>query len=334
MKAKSISIAAITSFAILFLFASPSIMVSAYSAPSAVVNCFNVNVCGYVQNYGASSVTAFNGTKAFKTITVGSGPVGQEAYDFVHGNVVTPDSGSNAITVINAVTQKTKTIFSGTFSEPAGALYDPDSNTIYIANFGSSSVSFVNATSLKVSSKTVTVGTNPEFFGFNPVNHEVYVSDVSSASVTVFNSMTNKVKTTISVGSDPRGIAFDPANNNTYVANEGSSTVSVINLKNHVSKTLSGFDVPWGVNYGNGIIYVVNVGNGVITEISSTNHMKSVTGQNEVPTMGAYDPKNGYEYVTLEANNEVEIIFGTHLLSKTIPVGSEPQGIITTAFLP
>jgi YVTN family beta-propeller protein len=332
---RTLGMSVISSIAVILLFASPSVLMAGAVAPAANVNC-TTTVCAYVENYGSGTVSAINGTKAFKTISTGSGPVGQEGYDPTAGLVCVPNGGASSgpVSLINAATQKVKQVSSSKYDYPSGCVYDPAANSFLVANFDAGTLSVINATSMKALSKTISVGgssTLPEFLSYSPVNGEVYVSLVGVAEVYVINGATYKHVKTLTVGSDPRGIAFDPANNNTYVANEGSADLSVISSTNHVKTlSISGMSVPWGVNYGNGNIYVADLGASAVFIISSTNKAHEVTGFTEGPVMGAYDAANGYEYVTMVDNGQVWILHGTKLLRKTITVGSEPQGIITT----
>ena len=265
------------------------------------------------------------------TIDLGSlseqpaGPWGM-VYDPKNGYMyVTASFYSSVVIIINSTTNTiVGTIPVGL--DPAGIVYDPSNGFLYVANWGAATISVINGTSNTVVA-TIDLGSppipnsnipsgllyGPVGMAYDPNNGYIYVTTNivwSSSSpfgnvVFVIDSKTNRVVGKINVGPGPAGIVYDPDNGYIYVAITGldignlplyfsagpGDTVSVINPRT------------------NTVVDTITVGKG--------------------PFWIAYDPKNGYLYVTDTGSNEVTVIDGrTNTVIGTIPVGSEPAGIV------
>jgi YVTN family beta-propeller protein len=300
------------------------------------LNC-SISVCAYVAN---GEVFVIHGTKIVKNISVSAGSF-QSAWDYSSGLLVTPNG-----VVINASTNNVyKIVNSSTYDFPFGALYNPVLKTILVSNSGSDYLTVINATTWKADAKTITVGDGkeqPAFLAYNPSGREIYVSlltvdfDVCGDNISVLSATTDRVIKTIGVGSGPAGIAFNPADNETYVANQCSGTVSVLNQNDKVVKTirLSADSQPFGVNYGAKNVYVGDRELSNVYIISGSNKVKTISGFSSNPFLGAYDPKNGYEYVVDFDSSEVQILIGTKISPHDISLILGPAGITTTAFEP
>lgn len=169
---------------------------------------------------------------------------------------------------------------------------------------------------------TVGVGTNPLGVAFDPVNGYVYVDNENDNSVSVIDGNTNTLATgftnPIAVGHAPYGIAI---NGSVYVSNLGSSTVSVIDgstntLATGFTNPISVGSFPNGVvSLPNGYFYVVNNHDNSVSVIDthpSHTSFNTVIATIPVGTVGtgpnvaAFDPANGYMYVT--SNDGVYVI--------------------------
>ncbi len=335
----------LTAIIVLLFASSSSLIINSNAAIASNVNC-KINVCAYVSEVEA--VVVISGTKIVKLVeNTNLTACCQEGWDNITGMVIVP--GYSSALIINASTNKIfKQVYSSTFNFPEGALYNPVTNVVLVTNSGSDTLTVINATTWKAESKTITVGDGqeePSFLAYNPANKEIYVSlrtrdfQYCGDNVTVLSASTDKVIKVISVGYCPAGIAFNPTNNETYVGNEGSATVSVISLANKVIKTITLHNSasPWGLNYGNGNIYVCDrqlFGNNAIYIISSTNKFREISGFSGNPIAAAYDPVNRYEYVVAFSTGQVQLLIGTKISFHRFNLNDGPSGIITTASLP
>ena len=135
----------------------------------------------------------------------------------------------------------------------------------------------------------------------NPGGYVKYTLDLLNN--TLING--NFVNTHNALG--PLGIAYDPSNGYIYVTNFFSDTVSVINGKTNTIIA----NIPVGKEpVINGVTY-----SGVENSFALSK-----------PVGVAYDPSNGYIYVTDCGSDTVSVINGTTVIA-TIPVGSCPRGV-------
>jgi DNA-binding beta-propeller fold protein YncE len=315
----------ITVFGILFLFASPSLIVSAI-APNKVTPTV------FVENYGSNTVSAIVGTNVVATINVGTEPLAQLAYDNMTNTVWVTSAG--VVSVIDASTFKViQTI--ANFSSPVGALFVCGeivalyrSCGVLVADFNTNTVYEINATTYKLIS-SMHVGKSPEFIGYSPVTKDAYVGNVNGHSISVIHG--GKVITTIRLyNAAPRGITYDPVNKDIYVAIDNGH-VYVINSHNKVVYSINGFSEPWNMvfNPTNKDMYVTDQLSGFVCLISSSNKIVGTIDGMASPTGIAYNPTNKVVYVADEDFGAVYPINGS-ILGKPIRVGSVPYGETVT----
>ena len=107
-------------------------------APSGIV--YNpANNYIYVTNTGSNRVSVINGTTnaVVANILVGLGPNGI-AYDQSSGNVYVSNSMNGTISVIDGLENNvTDTITLGTNSTPNGIMYNPDTDSLFVADTNS-----------------------------------------------------------------------------------------------------------------------------------------------------------------------------------------------------
>ena len=110
-------------------------------APSGIVyNAANNFI--YATSEGSNRVSMINGTTntVVATIPVGLGPTGI-AYDQSDGNVFVSNSANGTISIIDGLKNNvTGTISLGTNSTPNGVLYNPDTDSLFVADTNSSTV--------------------------------------------------------------------------------------------------------------------------------------------------------------------------------------------------
>jgi YVTN family beta-propeller protein len=204
---------------------------------------------------------------------------------------------------------------------------------------------------------TVPVGSRPHSIDFGL--GKVYVTNSGSNSVSVIDGKTDRVVATIPVGADPHGIAatYEEDGNialdsnlllkfpYTYVANTGSNTVSVIDGKtDRVVATIPVGSQPHGIIVSNtlGKVYVTNSGSNSVSVIDGkTNEVVASIPVGSNPEGLCQMFQNGTSagtaaitttiYVINTASNSISAIDGkTNKVVATIPVGSQPHGIIVS----
>ena len=276
----------------------------------------------YVTNYESDNVSVINGSSnnVISTIDVGSYPQ-RVAFDSANAYVYVTNSLSNNVSVINGTSNKLiSTVDVGSY--PHGVAFDPTNGYIYVTNDGSGNVSVINGSTNNMIS-TISVGSSPYGAVFDSSNGYVYVTNTGSGNVSVINGSSNRVISTIDVGSGPLGAAFDPTNGYIYVTNYESDNVSVINgSSNRVISTIDVGSGPLGAAFdsANGHVYVTDFLSNNVSVINSSSNMLIATisvGSGPIisifdvgifPSGTAFDPTNGYIYVTNVASGTVSII--------------------------
>jgi YVTN family beta-propeller protein len=204
---------------------------------------------------------------------------------------------------------------------------------------------------------TVPVGSRPHSIDFGL--GKVFITNSGSDSVSVIDAKTDRVIATIPVGANPHGIAAvindDEDDNSTldsnlllkfpymYVVNTDSNTVSVIDAKtDRVIATIPVGANPHGIitSITLGKVYVSNSGSNSVSVIDSkTNEVVASVPVGSNPEELCQIFQNGTNagtaaptttiYVINTGSNSISAIDGrTNKVVATIPVGSQPHGII------
>ena len=302
----------------------------------------------YVANYGSNSVSVINGSTntVIGSVAVGLKPWGV-AYDPSNGYVYVANSGSNNVSVINGATNTViGSIAVG--SMPEGVACDPSNGYVYVANSGSNNVSVINGATNTVIAST-RVGSYPIGVVYDPSNKCVYVANENSNNVSVIttiplyavaftesglpsgaswsvrlNGTTNSSMSNVITFNEPNGTYSYSVTSVTlggYIASPSSGNITVnganVNVTITFSQNKSGGYLKYTLDlYNNTLI------NGNFIGFTST----LVPGINPIGV--AYDPSNGYLYVTEHGSNAVSIInTKTNEIIKSINVGSSPWGI-------
>jgi YVTN family beta-propeller protein len=193
--------------------------------------------------------------------------------------------------------------------EPYGSAYDAASGLLYAANGESGTVSVIaasgtNATPAPEAGTTlanVPLGGEPYGSAYDAANGWVYVANRLNDTVSVLNG--TAVVGTVKVGQGPLGVVYDPADQLVYVANSLSDNLTVL-----VGTTVVGwvddpsFTIPSLPVFDpqDSDVYVPDVGSTNVTVVSGTN-VVTVLAAGTYPMAAAYDPANGYVYVTNDA---------------------------------
>jgi YVTN family beta-propeller protein len=188
----------------------------------------------YVANSENNAVSVIDGATRTVTATV---PVGADesgvavdpgvntvyvTTERMCGNA--PCTSKNMVSVIDGATRTvTATVPAG--ANPRGVAVDPDTHTVYVANYDGT-VSVIDGATRTVTA-TVPAGENPNGVAVDPGTHTVYIIN-SNNTVSVIDGSTRTVTATVPVGKFPVDLAVDPSTHTVYVTNRYDNTVSVI----------------------------------------------------------------------------------------------------------
>jgi hypothetical protein len=190
-------------------------------------------------------------------LPAGSAPSGM-AIDSQTGTLYVADSGSGAVSVVDANTCNDQTFTNCTpvgtadaGTDPVAVAVEPETNTVYVANEGSNDVAIVTGAACDASSQTdcnpigtsIDSGNGPDALALDTVTGALYIVNGSSGTLSVlqYANCDDSVQTnctpeaTVQVGTQPDGVAVSDDGGtgegefgNVYVTNSGSATVSVL----------------------------------------------------------------------------------------------------------
>lgn len=180
---------------------------------------------------------------------------------------------------------------------------------------------------------TINVGKGLSEVTFSSDGLMAYACNTTDGTTTILNANTKLILTTLSVGIDPIG-AWSATNGKMYVDNETGKTVTEISV--------AGMNITQRINLGfkpgyvahNPIqneLWVSDATNGKVVYYTLLNDIWTVKGN--IPT-GAdahaitFTPDYLVAYVTNQGANTVSVInVASHNVTKTINVGTKPNGI-------
>lgn len=177
------------------------------------------------------------------------------------------------------------------------------------------------------------VGSGPAEVTFSADGKYAFVANGAADTVTVIDAATKATVKTITVGDGPVG-AWQGSNGVAYVDNEAGKSLTAIDTKTLAVKLTYnlGFTPAYAALGPDGMLWVTDTENGKVIFNMADMDMK----HGETPTgPGAHaivfaGTKNGY--ITNQAANTVSVIdVATHKVTKTIPVGQKPNGMVWRA---
>ena len=262
------------------------------------------------------------------------------------------------VTVINGVTDQTKTVTVGV--HPEFLVINPVTNKIYVSNRHDNTVSVIDGAADTVIA-TIPVGSHPIGADVNTYTNKIYVANGGNGlgnTVSVIDGATNTVSATIPVGWAPNVVAVNPVTNQIYVTNycgndannclsDGTGpngTVSVINgATNLVTNTLN-VGVGPAVVLANTVTNKIYVGNSCGTDgsciingnantIGSVTVIDGVTFATSTVNVGkgfgamAINPVTNQIYASNSTDNTVTFINGATLATSLVTVGLSPADV-------
>jgi YVTN family beta-propeller protein len=214
------------------------------NATAGTVSVINTATCDATDTSGCGQKTT--------TVRVGINPFAMTIDQRLHSLYVA-NNEDDTVSVINTTTCDATTTSSCSDLPPTvqvgmgpqALLTDPNTGTVYSANFLANTVSVLDATTCDASTtsgcRTVAqaapVGAEPTDVAVDTANNSVYVTNQGRGTVSVLDARTcdtmnnagcRNPAATIHVGTSPAGVAVDQATGTVYVANNGGNTVSVI----------------------------------------------------------------------------------------------------------
>jgi YVTN family beta-propeller protein len=199
-------------------------------------------------------------------ILVGAAVLGSWAGSTFRGDgLPVPAAGSagTAVPLLGGVTAACN--FYGAPYGPAGAVYDPSTDQVFVADSYTNTVEVIAASSGTIVSSISLGPTCVAAFGeaYDPDLGEVFVAEAAAASVVGISVSNDSVVSTIPVGGGPWNVAYDSGLNELFVTELNQGNISVVSLTAHsVVATVSEARIqqPLGVAYdpSNGAVYVAN----------------------------------------------------------------------------
>ena len=219
---------------------------------------------------------------------------------------------------------------------PQDSVFDPATDTVYVANQGDNTISVVNARTCNArhtagcgqAAPAFPAGNGPFSITVNDATRTLYVTDVNTNSVSVFSTATcnsadtagcGHITATLKTGDGPAGIAVDPATDTLYVTNAGAGISPAFG---NVGDTLS----------------VINGATCNAGDTSGCARTPASVAVGHFPFSVAFDPANKTVYVTDAFDNAVSMIntrtchaghtAGCGHKPPTAPVGNFPVPVV------
>ncbi|MEW5974290.1 MAG: YncE family protein [Acidobacteriota bacterium] len=127
-------------------------------------------------------------------------------------------------------------------SGPFATAYNPQSNSLLVANRNSNTLSIVNLADNSIKT-TLSVGLTPTSVAFNPTTNKAVVTNFGSNTVSIIDLATEKVDATVEVGNSPRDVAIDTKNNVAIITNLNGNSVSLVDLNTNQNLVTSPIQV-------------------------------------------------------------------------------------------
>jgi len=306
----------------------------------------------FVANFGSNNVSEIpdHAAAASRTIPVGTGPMGV-TYDPSDRSVLISNSGSGNFSVVSSrshsvvATVPIPNSLPGTVGfGPTSIAFDSAIRMLYVASPGAEAVSVLNPVTFSVQA-TASVTGEPIAVAYDPTHQYVGVTQSGGAQLAILSAPTPLatggfavlITSEVTTDTTPMALSYSPPSKGFVTVNQGSASLTVYtgwaNIRTVFgnSTVLNGPQLP-AFDAGSDELFVPNTGNATVTVLhvgaASLSYVTSVpVGSN--PWQAAYDPANGYIYVSNALSDNVTVINGTtNRVVTSIGVGHEPLGII------
>ncbi len=261
----------------------------------------------YVADTTAANVTVINVSlgSVVKTIHVGMSPYGV-AYDPSSGNVFVASFGNSNVSVISG-TSNTVVNSLATGPNPENLVDDPVDGIVDAGNMNGHSITEIrtSGTGSVVGTVTLPVNQFPLGMAYDNSSGIVYAPNEYGGNMSLIDETTRTVLSVVTLSAWPGLISYNPRNGLFYALDASSEENYVVNMSSHhivatprvgYLATTTQVQVP---DVSNGNIFDALYGAGNMTVISGTSNQVIANIPNvPLPEGGAYNPVNGYLYVS------------------------------------
>ena len=261
----------------------------------------------YVADTTAANVTVINVAlgSVVKTIHVGTDPYGV-AYDPSSGNVFVANFGNSNVSVISGTSNSVVNSIA-TGPSPENLVDDPVDGIVDAGNMNGHNITEIRTSGTGSVLGTVTLPVNqfPEAMAYDNSTGIVYVPNAYGGNMSLIDETTRTVLSVVSLAAWPGLITYNPHNGLFYALDVSSDEDYAVNMSSHhivatprvgYLATTTQVQVP---DVSNGNVFVSLYGAGNMTVISGTSNQVIANIPNvPLPEGGAYDPANGYLYVS------------------------------------
>lgn len=217
---------------------------------------------------------------------------------------------------------------------PHNAIFNPSGTELWMGQSDSvQSQVLVYKTSDWTLQNTINVGAGLSEITFSSDGSMAFACNTDDGTVSLIDASNKIIHTTLTVGQDPVG-AWTASNGKMFVDNETSQTISEITVSSmSVTATINlGFKPGYAAyNSSNGELWVSDATNGKVAyytfDGSNWNLQNNITTGADAHAI-AFTANGSIAYVTNQGANKVSVIdVATHTVTKTISVGTKPNGI-------
>jgi YVTN family beta-propeller protein len=242
-------------------------------------------------------------------------------------------AGAHGATTAPPPPSTTKNITVG--KEPAGLIYDPASNRVFVANEGSNTVSVISGTTVV---KTLKVGKTPETMLYDAKTTLLYSVNAGSNNVSVINGTTDKVVGNITGFATLSTFSvYDPTTGAFYLFSTGGSLTSSTMYRLPIAAPWTFTAIKVGADSVDATydpattdLVVSNAESGNLSIVNgTTNKVKTVTlTTGALPAASVYNAANKDVYIVDEGtflphvkSGNVTVLGSANTIVKTVSVG-------------
>jgi YVTN family beta-propeller protein len=153
------------------------------------------------------------------------GRIDHLAFDAAHGRLYVAELGSDSIGIVDVKSRRVLRTSSG-FDEPQGIAYEPESDTVYIANGGDGSVRMFRGEDFTPLGR-LTLGDDADNVRVDQPAHRVYVG-YGAGALAVIDSTTRRKVADIPLQGHPEGFQLDPAGSHIFVNVPDAGHIAVV----------------------------------------------------------------------------------------------------------
>jgi YVTN family beta-propeller protein len=273
-----------------------------------------------VVNSATSNITVINGTTNAVAASVGLGSLAiptSATYVPSTDTLLVAEGASDNVSVIQQPANTfVASIPIGHGAE--GAAYDSVSGYVYTANFGSNNVSIVDPTTNTLV-RGITTGNFPEDLGVDTVNGAVYVANLGTydtdANLTVISGSTSVPIASLPLEALPTNLNA-ASNGDLYAIDYGGADADIVSLTSNLVTGTASANATHPTNSAfdsaTGDLFIVSEPTGTVNVVTASGSEVKVLGLGFGAFAAAFDPSNGFVYVSNYYSGNVTILYGAN----------------------